>query len=181
MPDTVTVREIRVKVSTRGCRVKEFVVATTLVDEVAQPKDASADLYHERWHVERDLGTSKSYRGMECLRCTTPTMARKEVWLHRLAYNLVRQVQAQAAPQHGTTPRSLRFAGTLQALHACRWVLLLVPAQRALLLGCLLTVVAQHRVGDRPDRCAPRQVKRRWKRYRLLKKRRAEERAALLG
>src|SRR5262249_38589083 len=42
-------------------------------------------------------------------------------------------------------------------------------------------VVAQHRVGDRPGRCAPGKVKRRWKTYALLQKPRAGERAALLG
>jgi Transposase DDE domain len=180
LPDTLTVREIRVQVSTRGCRVKELVVATTLIDGVAHRKDALADLYHKRWHVELDLRTIKSYLGMELLRCKTPPMARKEVWMHLLAYNLVRKVQAQAGQRHGSTPRSLSFAGALQALHAFRWVLLLVPAQRSLLLDCRLAVVAQHGVGDRPDRCEPRKVKRRWKTYRLLKKRRAEERAALL-
>jgi hypothetical protein len=117
---------------------------------------------------------------MEMLRCRTPAMARKELWMHLLAYNLIHKVQAQAAQQQDLSPRALSVAGTMQALHAFRWVLLLVEDKRSLLLGCLLDVVAQHRVGDRPDRCEPRKVKRRWKTYGLLKKPRAEERAALL-
>ena len=52
--------------------------------------------------------------------------------------------------------------------------------RRRLLLSCLGDVVAAHRVGNRPDRCEPRKVKRRWKTYGLLKRPRAEERAALL-
>jgi hypothetical protein len=32
-------------------------------------------------------------------------MVRKEIWAHLLAYNLVRQVMAQAAREHGVTPR----------------------------------------------------------------------------
>ena len=43
----------------------------------------------------------------------------------------------------------------------------------------LLEAVAQHCVGERPDRWEPRKIKRRWKTYGLLRKPRAEERAAL--
>jgi hypothetical protein len=181
LPASLTVRELKVVVNQRGCRVRQLIVATTLVEAARYSKDAIADLYHERWHAELDLRSIKSYLGMDLLRCRTPEMARKELWMHLLAYNVVRKVQAQAAAQHGLTPRTLSFAGTQQALQAFRWIVLLVPAQRQLLLGCLLAVVAQHRVGNRPDRCEPRKVKRRWKTYGLLKKPRAEERAALLN
>jgi hypothetical protein len=180
LPDTQTVRELRVTVAQRGCRVKQLILATTLLDGAVHAKDDIGDLYHDRWHAELDLRSIKSYLGMEMLRCQTPAMAQKEVWMHLLAYNLVRKVQAQAAVEHNLTPRSLSFAGTQQALQAFRWVLVLVADKRRMLLGCLLAVVAQHRVGDRPGRCEPRKVKRRWKTYGLLKRPRAEERAALL-
>jgi hypothetical protein len=109
-------------------------------------------------------------------------MARKELWMHLLAYNLIRKVQAQAGLQKGVSPRQLSFAGTMQALQAFRWVLLLAHERRSLLLGCLLEeVVVQHRVGNRAGRCEPRKVKRRWKTYGLLHRPRAAERAALLG
>jgi hypothetical protein len=180
LPDTLTVRELRVTVATPGCRVRELVVATTLLEPAAYAKEDIADLYHKRWHVELDLRSIKSYLGMEMLRCRTPAMARKELWMHLLAYNLVRKVQAQAAVSKGLTPRSLSFAGAMQALQAFRWVLLLAPGSRRLLLTCLWDVVAAHRVGNRPDRCEPRKVKRRWKTYGLLKQPRAEARAALL-
>jgi hypothetical protein len=181
LPETLTVRELRVAVGKRGYRVEELILATTPVDGAAYATDEIADLYHERWHAELDLRAIKSFLGMELLRGQTPAMARKEVWGHLLAYNLVRKVQAQAGQKHGVSPRSLSFAATMQALHAFRWVLLLVEEKRGLLLGCLLDAVAQHRVGDRPDRCEPRKVKRRCKTYGLLNKPRAAERAALLG
>ncbi len=181
LPDALTMRELRVTVGTPGCRVKTLVVATTLLGAADYPKEDIGDLYHERWHVELDLRSIKSFLGMEMLRCQTPAMARKELWMHLLAYNLIRKVQAQAALAHGLTPRSLSFAGAAQALQAFRWVLLLLEDRRRLLWGCLWDVVASHRVGSRPDRCEPRKVKRRWKTYGLLKKPRAEERAALLS
>jgi hypothetical protein len=180
LPETLTVRELRVSVADPGCRVQALVLATTLVDGTAYAKEDIADLYHQRWQAELDLRSIKSFLGMEMLRCKTPAMARKEVWMHLLAYNLVRKVQAQAGRRKGTSPRSLSFAGTIQALQAFRWVLLLAHEKRPLLLGCLLDVVAQHRVGERPGRYEPRKVKRRWKTYPLLKKPRVQERAALL-
>jgi Transposase DDE domain len=180
LPDQVAVRELRVSVGRRGCRVRSLVLATTLLDGAAYPKGEVGDLYHDRWHAELDLRAIKTYLGMEMLRGQTPAMARKEVWMHLLAYNLIRTVQAQAGQKAGVSPRSLSFTGARQALHAFRWVLLLAEDRRGLLLGCLLEVVAQHRVGERPDRVEPRKVKRRWKTYGLLRRPRAQERAALL-
>jgi putative transposase len=180
-PATVTIRELRIQATQPGCRVRELIVATTLVDDGAFAKEEIADLYHERWHVELDLRSIKSFLGMELLRCKKPAMARKELWMHLLAYNVIRKVQAQAGLTHGTSPRQLSFAGTMQALQAFRWVLVLGHSQRSVLLGCLLNVVARHRVGNRPGRCEPRKIKRRWKTYGLLQKPRAEERAALLA
>lgn len=52
MPETITVREVRFVVSQPGCRSRQIVVATTLMDAAVYSKDAIADLYHHRWHVE---------------------------------------------------------------------------------------------------------------------------------
>ncbi len=38
---------------------------------------------------------------MDILRGKTPEMVRKEVWMHLLAYNLIRTVMAQGATQAG--------------------------------------------------------------------------------
>jgi Transposase DDE domain len=181
LPATLAVRELRVTVKQRGYRVQALIVATTLLDHSAFPNKDIADLHHDRWHAELDLRSIKSFLGMELLRCQTPAMARKELWMHLPAHNLIRKVQAQAGLKEGSSPRQLSFAGAMQALQAFRWVLLLVHERRALLLGCLLEVVVRHRVGNRPGRCEPRKVKRRWKTYGLLHKPRAEERAALLS
>src|SRR5262249_20700811 len=159
---------------------KTLVLATTLLDEATYPKEEVGDLYHQRWHAELDRRSLKSYLGMEMLRCQSPAMARTEVWMHLLAYNLVRKVQAQAGVTKGITPPSVSFDGTKQALHASGGAVLVVGDKRGGLLACLWEVVASHRVGDRPDRYEPRKVKRRWKTYGLLTKPRAAERAALL-
>lgn len=181
LPDTLTVRELRVQISQRGYRTKEVVVVTTLRDAARYAKEEIADLYHKRWHVELDLRSIKAHLGVDILRCKTPAMVRKEIWTYFLAYNLTRQVMAQAAREHGVAPRQLSLMGAVQTLNEFRGVLVGATADT---LGrwaaALWEAVVSHRVGDRPDRCEPRAVKRRPKPLRYLTKPRAEARADLL-
>jgi Transposase DDE domain len=181
VPDTLTLREMRKKVTVPGCRVKELVVVTTLRDHQAYATDEILELYHERWHAEIDLRSIKTQMKMEILRCKTPQMVRKEIWAHLLAYNLVRKVMAQAAAEHDVTPRQLSFAGAMQTLNELRPSLLHASAaELPELTCCILTAIARHRVGNRPDRCEPRKVKRRPKSYSRLLVPRAKERAKLM-
>ncbi len=96
-------------------------------------------------------------------------MVRKEVWMHLLAYNLVRTVMAEAATRAGVEPREVSFAGALQTLDAFAPALRLAN-RRDLprLWAIVLRAVARHRVGNRPDRYEPRAVKRRPKPIALL-------------
>jgi len=179
LPATLTLREVRTQITTPGCRVQELIVVTTLLDHDAYPKEDILDLYHERWHVEIDLRSLKTQMKMDVLRCQTPAMVRQEIWAHLLAYNLVRKVMAQAAQEHGLTPRQLSFAGAMQTLNAFRTLLLTAAEADLPALGRdLLKAIASHRVGNRPERCEPRKVKRRPKGYSRMTKPRAQERAA---
>src|SRR5439155_13638761 len=129
---------------------------------------AVGDLYHRRWHVELDIRALKQTLKMDSLSCKSPEMVRKEVWAHRLAYNLVRKVLAQAAWAGEITPRQLSFAGAVQTLNAFRWLLAVGAGDNpGLLLRALLLAVATHRVGNRPGRVEPREVKRRHKGKRM--------------
>ena len=182
LPATLSLREGRTRITTPGCRVKDLVVVTTLLDPDAYPLVDILDLYHERWHVEIDLRSIKTQMKMEILRCQTPAMVRKEIWAHLLAYNLVRKVMAQAAREHDRTPRQLSFAGALQTLNEFRTLLLIAAAaDLPALCDDILKAIASHRVGARPDRCEPRKVKRRPKGYSRMLKSRAAERAACLN
>ena len=106
---------------------------------------------------------------MECLRCKTPELVRKEIWVHALAYNLIRTVMAQAATTYGFLPRTISFKGALQTLEAFRPFIATIGKQngsnRELLYEQLLKAVSMHRVADRPDRFEPRRIKRRHKHY----------------
>lgn len=180
LPASLEVREVRVRVTTPGFRVRQFIAATTLLDAASTSAADVAELYHRRWHVELDIRVLKSTLHMDILSCKTPAMVRREVWAHLLAYNLTRKVLAQAALAGAVTPRQLSFAGAVQTLDAFRWLLAVgVGAESGQWVRALLVAVATHRVGNRPDRTEPREVKRRRK-VRLMTKPRAQRRAELL-
>src|SRR6516164_5141081 len=118
LPESITVREARVRVPQPGFRTRSVVVVTTLLDPRQASKEDLAALYRARWNAEVDLLCIKSSMQMRELRCKTPGMVRKEVWAHILAYNLIRTVMAQAAATHDVLPRSISFTGAMQILEA---------------------------------------------------------------
>lgn len=180
LPASLTLREMRTPVAKPGFRVKELVVATTLVDAERYASAEVFDLYHDRWHVELDLRAIKQSLQMDELRCQTPEMLRKELWAHLLAYNLTRKVMAQAALNEEISPRQISFMATVQTLNEFRRDLLdATPEQLLRLAALVFQAIAAHRVGDRPDRCEPRALKRRPKPHDLLMVTRAEARAKL--
>ena len=130
------------------------------------------------WQIELDLRSLKSAMQMGELRCKTPELVRKEVWVHILAYNLIRTVMAQAAARHEVLPRSISFTGAMQTLEAFEPLLDLRAARdaagRLRLYHDLLDAIASHRVADRPDRYEPRVKKRRRNHYAWLTAPRAE-------
>lgn len=182
IPETLTIREVRVQIDRPGCRTRQVIVATTLTDAERYSQKDLADLYHYRWHVELDIRAIKQTLHLDILSCQTPEMVRKEVWVHLLAYNLVRTVMAQAARRKRCQPREVSFAAAVQTVKAFRWLLLLLnEGKLATAAEALLVAVGTHQVGDRPGRCEPRKKKRRPKSYPRLMRPRAQERAALLG
>jgi DDE family transposase len=178
LPESITIRETRIRVRQPGFRTREIVVVTTLLDPQQVTKEDLATLYRARWHNELDLRSLKSSMQMGELRCKTPELVRKEVWAHILAYNLIRTVMAQAAARHGMAPRTISFTGAMQTLEAFQPLLEFGAAQtadsRLGLYHDLLAAIASHRVGDRPDRYEPRLKKRRRNNYDWLTKPRAE-------
>ncbi len=181
MPEALGVREVRVRVRQKGFRTRVYVVATTLLDAEAYPAEELGALYRRRWQAELNLRSLQVVLGMDVLRCLTPEMVRKEVWVHLLAYNLLRTVLAQAAAQHAVEPWQLSFKAAPQTVLAFADPLAQAAAERLPeLYAVLLEAVARHRVGDRPDRIEPRQRKRRPKHYPYLMQPRDEARKALM-
>lgn len=163
-PKELTVREVKV-----GGRV----LVTTMLDAHQVHKTELSELYARRWQVELDLRNIKTTLGVNVLRCLTPQMVAKELWVCLLAYNVVRLLMAQAAHQAGLHPRQLSFKHTVQMWIA--WA----PQTLATDPTCRATffkLIAQCCVGHRPNRIEPRARKRRPKPYPWLKVSRVEAR-----
>jgi hypothetical protein len=91
------------------------VLVTTMLDAEGYAKEELADLFLQRWNIELDLRSIKDVLQMDVLRCKSPEMVRKEIWMHLLAYNLIRGVTAKAAEAHAASPRELSFKGCHRA------------------------------------------------------------------
>ena len=183
LPESLAVRECRVRVDRPGFRVTSLVVATTLLDPAEVGAADLAGLYRQRWSAELDLRSLKQTLQMDVLRCKTPELARKELWAHVLAYNLIRTVMAQAAVRHGLEPRTISFKGAVQTLEAFQPAIASTGGRdsgaRRSLYESLLAAVASHRVAAQPDRYEPRRRKRRPKPYDRLMVPRAEAKRAM--
>jgi hypothetical protein len=180
VPDRWQGRELRVRVSRKGFRPGVLLVITTLLTPTTFTKEEIAELYRCRWHAELDLCAIKTALGMDIVRGKTPAMVRKELWMHVLAYNLIRSVMAAAAVRSGLVPRTLSFTGALQAFNAFGTALLFAAAStKDALLEALYGTMCAHRVGQRPDRLEPRAIKRRPKPHPLLTRPRNQARKQL--
>jgi putative transposase len=181
MPETMRMREVIGRVDAPGYRVKELVVATSLLDAQAYEADEIMELYSERWQVELDIRSLKVTLGMSDLRCKTPFMVEREIWTHILAYNLIRKVGAQVAEQKKVSPRSISFKATKQAvLGGWQQATTLQGADYVRMEKVMLKILQKQKVGHRPGRCEPRAIKVRPKPHKLLTEPREEARAKLL-
>lgn len=181
LPETLRLRETRVEVTQKGFRCRHLCLVTTLLDAQLYSRAELAMAFRCRWHAELDWRSIKHVMQMDVLRCKSPAMVRKEIWMHLLAYNLIRKLIAQAAATVGLSPRDLSFKGTLQTLvifAAAGWS---CPERRNELYAAVLRAVATHRVNDRPDRVEPRAVKRRPKKQVYLTEPRPLAKARLLN
>ena len=182
IPETLTIRELKVRVDVRGFRVQELVVVTTLTDAECYPREEIAKLFRLRWHVELDLRNIKTSLRLDDLRGKKPETIRREIWMHWLAHNLIHKVMAQAALNHEKLPRELSFASALAAVTGA-WALASVADASALSQHAKMQHVGitWSRVGHRPNRVEPRAIKRRPKPHKLLNQPREEARAKLIG
>ena len=164
-PDEITVREVE---------VDGQILVTTMLDHRRVRKAELSRLYGLRWNVELDLRNIKTTLGMDVLSCQTPQMNEKEMWVHLLAYNLIRLLMTQAALDAGVHPRELSFKHTVQMW--MEWTSQRLPTNLALHNPTLFRLIAQLKVGNRPGRIEPRARKRRPKPYPWLKVPRAQAR-----
>ena len=58
-------------------------------------------MYRDRWTVELNLRSIKTFLKMEILRGESPDVVRKEIAVHLLVYNLIRLLMWHAALSQG--------------------------------------------------------------------------------
>ncbi len=153
---------------------------TTLTDPKAYSAKDIAELYGLRWNVELDIRDIKQTLSLNHVRCKTPGMVRRELWVTLLAYNLIRKVIATSAAAHDKQPRRLSFTLTCQTLLSS-WMLLSTGSSRDShqLWMATLTSIAAHEVPNRPGRIEPRVLKRRRHRHPLMQRPREQLRKEL--
>jgi len=177
LPETLTLRMIRLTVAVAGFRTKSVVLITTLLDPEAYPADELRELYGRRWQVEMHFQQIKTHLAMDVLRCKSPELIEREVFMHQIAYNLVRSLMQRSAHLHRVPLTRLSFKGALDTLR--HWSPLIAAAEKAprqqqKLIAQMLTLIADDAVPLRPGRSEPRARKRRAKNYKLLSKPRHE-------
>ncbi len=167
MPETLCVRQITVTVDIPGYRSESLEIVTTLLDPKAYPAKAIAELYRRRWAIELYLRHIKITMKMDILRCKTPEMVEKELWMRVIAYNLVRAIMLEAATAFAATLEKISFKGSLAAIR--HWAPVLAQASESeALYQQMLRYIVQDALPHRPDRSEPRARKRRPKNYPLL-------------
>jgi len=171
LPETLTLRLIRLQVAAKGFRTQQVILVTTLTDKELYPADELRELYGKRWQVELHFAQIKTILGMDVLRCKSPEMILREVAIHRIAYNLVRTLMQRAAHLHRVALRRISFKGTLDTVR--HWAAVIAaagktPRQQETLIDQMLSAIAHDPLPLRPARTEPRARKRRPKNYQLL-------------
>ena len=168
LPESLTLREVRVHVRQKGFRTRKLVVVTTLLDPKKYATEEIANLYRRRWQAEVNLRSLKIVLQMDHLRCLTPHRVRNEFYMHLVGYNLIRRLIAVAAFGAGVEPWTVSFKGALQTITN---LLPLLNTRVSTEEWCdaLLQAIATHIVGNRPDRFEPRVKKRRPKKYKFMR------------
>jgi len=163
LPATLEVREVHLLVQKPGFRPQEIILVTTLVDPKRYPKARLAELYQLRWQAtEVNLKHLKTTLKMEIIHAKTPDMVQKEIWMHLLAYNLLRTLMWQSAQLAQVSPLRLSLQGTRQQFNQFRPNFAQATTKnRRRLYMTLLEVIHDQLVPLRPNRIEPRVLKRR--------------------
>ena len=162
LPDTLTVRLLRVRISLPGSRVTTLTLMTTLLDPVRYPAREIAAAYRLRWREEMCFDDLKTTLHMAHLKCLSPAMVHKELCLFLIAHNLLRGLMAHAAAQARIRIEQISFKGTLDGFRqtAIAMTQARSTAKRGAVWEQFMKSLAAGKLPDRPGRVEPRAVKR---------------------
>lgn len=177
VPERLLLREITTYIKVPGFRTTKLVTVTTLLDKNNFPKEAIEELYRQRWSVELYFRDIKITMNMDVLQCRTPDMVEKELWMHLIAYNLIRSTMNQAARAHHVPIDRISFKGSVVTIRQWAPILKATPmasGEWERYIQWMIRYIARDTVPDRPERSEPRARKRRPKNYQLLTKHRKQ-------
>lgn len=153
LPAGLVVRELRYELEARGQRTRIVTIVTTLLDPALYPAEKIAELYGLRWQVETHFAQLKTSMKMSQLKCKTAQGVKKELLMHFISYNLIRQVIRDAAD------RQNQPVGRISFIDALRWLTNARADEELIVLAV---------IPRRPDRHEPRVKKYLKYRYRLM-------------
>jgi hypothetical protein len=137
-----------------GFRVSWLI--TSLLDTQAYPYQELVALYHQRWRQETCHREWKHTLGLSALHSHRPGGLLKEVLVQLTLSNVLRSLQAEAAPP-GLAPVDLKFRETKRLVLAHVGVMTSAPApQLPQLYRQLLAQIGRQRILVRPGRSFPR-------------------------
>jgi len=158
LPNDLMVRECRYSITAPGFRTQEITLVTTLVDPISFPQESLSDIYLIRWRIEVNFRDLKITMGLDILKCKTVDGIMKELSIFAMIYNMVMSVRFRASQLFEVAADRISFIDILRQI---RLNGLVVP----------VTILVNP---YRPDRWAPRVIKRRPKPYPLMTKPRKE-------
>ena len=121
LPTQLAVRAVHLLLQQPGFRPSEIILVKTLVDPKRYPKAKLAALYQRRWcATEVNFKPLETTLQMEMIAAKTPDMVQKAIWIHLLAYNLLRLLMWQAAQPAQVSPLRLSLQGTRQQFNQLR-------------------------------------------------------------
>jgi len=150
---------------------------TTLIDKKYH-KNEIVSLYKERWKIEVNFRSIKTFMGMEVLLCKSSGMIKKEITANLIAYNIIRLLMVKAAVIKGCLPNELSFMNAMNQIESFE-VYIMTSENSYYLWIAMFTAISSIKIGNRPGRFEPRVVKRRPKSFpRMSGKRSDYERKA---
>ncbi len=162
LPQSLTIRVLRVRVSLPGLRVQTITLMTTLLDPKLYPAKEIAEAYRLRWRQEMCFDDLKTTLQMAHLKSKTPLMAQKELCMFLIAHNLLRSLMVQAATQAQIKIEQISFKGTLDAFRQCSQGMAQAKSKtkREALWQEFKRILAADSLPFRPGRREPKAVKR---------------------
>ena len=179
IPETLEVRQLRVRVQTRGFRTRVVEVVTTLLDAKIYTK-ANCILIPSKMACGTRPALDQGRPGHGRAAVQDPGDGPQGDRHDAGGIQRGPALMARAAKEHDRIPRRLSFKGALQSLLGFAEKLRESSAEkRDWLWEIILGGIANDEVGNRPDRIEPRARKRRPKPYTLLTKPRKQAQNAL--